>query len=54
MKKPNTNGAATTRKLKLARETLRQLSTSELTVANGGYTEEGCTTQYPCRPPEGI
>ena len=53
MTKSSTNNAATTRKLKLARETLRLLSAAELDVAGGttqGGTEETCRTYPPCVP----
>ncbi|HWN68282.1 MAG TPA: hypothetical protein VNM90_11640 [Haliangium sp.] len=52
MKKHNTNGAATKTKLKLARETLRQLGASDLKVVQGGTTGDVCQTIYPCRPPD--
>ena len=41
MKKLSKNNAATTRKLKLARETLRQLSPAELDMAGGGTSLGG-------------
>lgn len=51
MKRLKTNSAATTRKLKLARETLRQLSAAELEVAGAAEvaTEQQCRTDYPCQ-----
>lgn len=49
MKKPSTNDAATGRKLKLARQTLRLLSAAELDVA-GGVIGDATDTCYTCRP----
>ena len=50
MKKPSKNNTATTRKLKLARETLRLLSPAEIEVAGGGTSvggTDGCRTYEP-------
>ena len=50
MKKSSKNNVATTKKLKLARETLRQLSLAELDVADGGTSPGGtdaCRTWEP-------
>jgi hypothetical protein len=50
MKKPSTNDAATGRKLKLARQTLRLLSAAELDVAGGVVPGDATDTCYTCQP----